>query len=124
MARYKIWDKAEDIYTLGAVDGRSHWTAEEYIAQFAPWAANPAVQVIVGGGAINGTVFMELGATAEHYRRLGAAITDGMSDAEILAAIEEFEDNPPAADPSAEERIAAALEYQVLAALPDEEVGA
>lgn len=124
MGRYKIWDKQEDIYTLGTVDGKSRWTAEEYIGQFAPWAENPAVKVIVGGGAINGTVFMELGATVEHYRRMGAAITDGMSDAEVLAAIEDFEDNPPRGEPSAEERIAAAMEFQVMSSLPDEEVQA
>lgn len=119
MARYKIWDKMSDIYTPGVdQNGRSAWTAEEYIAANAPWAAIPGVKVIVGGGTINGTVFMEYGATVEFYKGQGAAITDGMTDVEILAAIETFEDNPPQAEePTAEERIAAALEFQNLLSL-------
>jgi len=116
MARYKIWDKVEDIYTLG-VDpktGKSHWTASEYITAQAPWAAIPTVKVIIGGGAINGTVFMEYGATVEFYKSQGVEITDDMTVEQVLAAIEQFEDNPPSAEASAEERIAAALEFQNL----------
>lgn len=124
MARYKIWDKVSDIYTLGVdVNGKNRWTAEEYIRDIAPWASIPGIKVIIGGGVINGTVFMEFDATVEFYKKQGAAITDGMSDEEILAAIEAFEDMPPVDEEvSAEERIAAALEYQVMASLPDEEV--
>lgn len=121
MARYKIWDKTSDIYTLGKdSQGKAHWTAREYIDQHAPWADDPSIKVVVGGGAINGTVFMEFGATIDHYRRLGAPITDDMTDDEVLAAIEAFEDTPPVTEPSAEERIAAMLEYQVLASMADE----
>ena len=120
MSKYSIWDKTSDIYTLGRdKNGKSHWTAQEYITAFAPWAANPNVKVIVGSGAINGTVFMEYGATVEFYKKQGAAITDGMTDAEVLAAIETFEDNPNSSGESTtEERIAAALEAQVLLAMP------
>lgn len=116
MSRYVIWDKTSDIYTLGKdpATGKSHYTAQEYIDGFAQWAAIPSVKVIVGGGAINGTVFMEFNAAKEQYARMGAAITDGMTDAEVLAAIEYFEDNPPAPEVSADERIAAALEFQNL----------
>lgn len=124
MARYAIWDKISDIYTPGRdSNGKSQWTADEYIKEHAPWAANSNVKVIVGGGVINGTVFMEFDATVEFYKKQGAVITDDMTDEEILAAIEDFEDNPPVTetDPTAEERIAAALEYQVMASLPDEE---
>jgi len=43
-----------------------------------------------------------------------------MTDDEVLAAIEDFEDNPPGAgEPSSEERIAAALEAQVMMAEPE-----
>ena len=114
--RYKIWDKQSDIYTLGRDStGKSKFTAQEYINSHAQWAANSAVKVIVGGGVINGTVFMEFNATADHYKRLGAAITDGMTDTQVLQAIEDFEDHPPVSDmPTAEERIAAALEFNNL----------
>jgi hypothetical protein len=112
MARYKVWDKREDIFTLGRdADGRARWTAAEYIADYAPWAENPNVKIIVGGGAVNGTVFMEFDETVAHYRRQGAELPDGLSDAEVLAAIEAFEDTPPEAPPDANERIAAALEF-------------
>lgn len=123
MARYKIWDKTSDIYTPGTdSNGNNHWTAQAYIKSHAPWAAIPGVKVIIGGGAINGTVFMEFDATVEFYKKQGAAITDDMTDEEILAAIEAHEDNPPVSEEAtAEERIAAALEYQVMSTLPDEE---
>ena len=63
---------------------------------------------------------MEYGATVEHYRKSGAAITDLMTEDEVLAAIEEFEDNPPGTnEPGPEERIAAALEAQVLLSEPE-----
>lgn len=115
MARYKMWDKVSDIYTIGKDEkGRNVWPASEYIAKNAPWAGNQNVKVIVGGGVINGTVFMEFEATKEHYIKAGAAISDSMSDEEVLAAIEEFEDSPPKGEPTAEERIAAAMEYQNL----------
>ena len=121
MARYAIWDKESDIYTLGKDQdtGKMHWTAQEYINERAPWAGNPNVKVIVGGGPINGMVFQEYDATVAHYKKHGAAIEDGMTDTEVLAAIEDFEDNPPEMGPSAEERIAAMLEFQVLMSLYD-----
>lgn len=122
MARYAIWDKKSDIYTPGAdQNGVSHWTAEDYIATHASWAAIPTVKVIVGGGPINGTCFMEYEATVDFYKRQGATITDNMTDEEVLAAIEAYENTPPSNEPTAEERIAAALEYQTMASLPDKE---
>ena len=45
-----------------------------------------------------------------------------MNDEEILAAIEDFEDNPPDPGPSVEERTAAALEFLAMNSLPDETV--
>lgn len=124
MNRYRFWDKTSDIYTLGIDDrtGKNHFTAQEYIDTFAPWAANKNVKVIVGGGAINGTVFMEFESTKEHYARMGCDFSACETDDDYLRAIEAFEDNPPGAnDPTNEERIAAALEAQVMMALPDVE---
>ena len=118
MSRYAIWNKTDDIYTIAPdKNGKMHFTAQEYISEKAAWAANPAVKVIVGGGAINGTVFMEFGAAKQMYAAQGAAITDDMSDAQVLAAIEAFEDAPSAVEPSAEERSAAALEFIALNSL-------
>jgi len=113
MKRYKIWDKQEAIYTIGADEhGHMKHTSSEYMAEKAPWAENPNVKIIVGGGTINGTVFQEFQMTVDHYVAQGLELTAGMSDQDILDAIEYFEDNPPQSDvPTAEERMAAALEF-------------
>jgi len=121
MARYKVWDKVSDIYTPGRdkETGRSRWSAQEYIHKFIPWAASPEAIVIVESGPINGATVWEYYKAKEHFRRLGANITDDMTVEQVLAAIEEFEDNPPnSGESTAEERIAAALEAQVLLAMP------
>ena len=76
--------------------------------------------MIITAGVINGGAAMEYDATVEHYRRSGAAITEDMTPEEALAAIEDFEDNPPGSnEPGTEERIAAALEAQVMLAGPE-----
>lgn len=50
-------------------------------------------------------------------------IDSSLSEAEAIAAIQDILNTPAEenTDPTAEERIAAALEYQVMASLPDEE---
>ena len=50
-------------------------------------------------------------------------IDPSLTEEEAIAAIQEIINTPPVIDttPSAEERIAAALEYQVISSLPDEE---
>jgi len=115
MSRYVVWDKKTDIYTRGKDEnGKMHWTAAEYINDHAQWAGNPAIKVVVSGGPINGDFFEALDQMVEVYSRAGLEFSAGMSDRQILDAIEEFEQNPPEAPPSAEERIAAALEFNNL----------
>ena len=76
--------------------------------------------MIISSGLINGGTVMEFNSAKEHYKRMGAAISDEMTDAEVLAAMENFEDNPPGADePTVEERTAAALEFLALTSLPE-----
>jgi hypothetical protein len=115
MSRYKIWNKQDNIYTIAPDEtGKAVFTPDEWIAKY-PWAGISGVKSIIGGGAINGTVCMQFDMTVETYRNAGAGITDDMTDEEILAAIEYFEDHPPANDePTPEERMAAALEYQAM----------
>ena len=121
--RYAIWDKVSDIYTIGMDEktGKLKWSAQDYIDSRAPWAANPNAKVIVGGGDINGTVFMNFNMTVESYKKMGADIQTGMTDTQILQAIEDFEDNPPEGEPTPEERIAAALEFNNIINMPEEE---
>ena len=124
MAKYKIWDKTSDIYTLGidSRTGKNHYTADEYMSIFAPWAKMDSVKIVVGGGVVNGTVFMEFDSMKEFYENQGCDFSACTTDEEVLKAIEEWEKNPPVDDtPTTDERIAAALEYQIMASLPDEE---
>lgn len=112
--KYKLWDKKESIYTpVGEII-----SPEDWIARY-PWANIPTAKMVISGGTINGGFCGELNDMKNMYQKMGATITDEMSDEEVLAAIENFEDNPPWANqPTIEERTAAALEAQVLLALP------
>lgn len=118
MKKYQIWDKVSDIYTPSG----ARFTAAEWKVKF-PWINIPGAKMIITTGIINGGAAMEFEATKATYIRQGATITDTMTDEEVLAAIEDFEDNPPGAgEPSVEERTAAALEFLAMSNLPDETV--
>ena len=118
MKKYQIWDKVSDIYTPSG----ARFTPAEWKAKF-PWINIPGAKMIITTGIINGGVAMEFEATKAAYIRQGAVITDTMTDEEVLAAIEDFEENPPGAgEPSVEERTAAALEFLAMSNLPDETV--
>lgn len=117
MSRYKIWDKKETIYT--PVGGAN--TPEQWIEKY-PWAGLPNAKVVISDGLINGGFCGELSQMQRMYAEQGVVFTDDMTDEEILAAIEDFQLRPPGYDqPTVEERTAAALEAQVLLALPAED---
>jgi hypothetical protein len=106
--RYKIWDKQEPIYTpVGEL-----FTAQQWLDKW-PWAKLPNTKCVISAGPINGAVMMEFGALVENYRRMGCQIDPAtMTDEEILQAIEAFEDNPPQAPVTPEERAQAMEEYK------------
>ncbi len=113
--RYQIWNKTDAIITPSG----TQFTAQEWADRY-PWIKLPGAKMIITAGLINGGAAMEYNATVEHYKKSGAAITDLMTEDEVMAAIEEFEDNPPGVnEPGPEERIAAALEAQVMLAEPE-----
>ena len=120
MARYQIWDKTSRVITpVGEV-----LTPEQWIKRY-PMAGLDEIKFVIAGGTINGAFAGELTSMMDMYTRHGCVFAEGMTDEEILATIEAFEDAQAVADASAisaEERIAAALEYQVMASLPDAEV--
>lgn len=108
---YQIWNRTDNIITPSG----AKFTAEEWAKKY------PFPKMIITTGVINGGCAMEFNQTVDCFKKVGANITDGMTDEEVLAAIEEFEMNPPGADqPSIEERTAAALEAQVLMSMPEE----
>lgn len=119
MARYAIWDKKSDIYTPVG----EKLTAEIWIARYG-WINIPSVVPVVAGGAINGAFIGNLADMKAMCEKQGAVFTEGVSDEELLAEIEAWEDymNAPSNEISTDERIAAALEAQVMMAMPDEEV--
>ena len=117
MRRYAIWNKSDPIITpIGEV-----LTAEQWIRRY-PVAGVPSITVVCAAGEINGGFFGTLGQLEQIYGEQGADFSACQTPEDKLAVIEAFEDalNTPSDEPSAEERIAAALEYQVMASLPDE----
>ena len=117
MKRYAIWDKVSPIITpIGEV-----LTAEQWKSRY-PVAALDSITVICAAGELNGAFFGTLGQMVQMYENQGADFSACTTDEEKLEVIEAFEDalNTLSDEPSAEERIAAALEYQVMASLPDE----
>lgn len=114
---YQIWDKKSDIFTPSG----HKFTASEWEERY-PWVKIPGVKMIITSGIINGGVALEFQSTIERYTNMGVDFTSCSTDEEMLTAIEEFELHPPGYDqPTVEERTAAALEAQVLLALPAEQ---
>lgn len=118
MKRYAIWDKTSPVIVpTGKV-----FTAEQWKEKY-PAAALESITVVCAAGEINGGFFGTLGQMEQMYAAQGADFSACETAEDKLAVIEAFEDalNAPGTEASAEERIAAALEYQVMASLPDEE---
>ena len=119
MKRYAIWDKKSPVIVpTGKVFTADQWK-EKY-----PVAALDAITVVCAAGEVNGGFFGTLGQMVQMYAAQGCDFSACTTDEDKLAAIEDFEDalNAPSTEPTTDERIAAALEYQVLASLPDETV--
>lgn len=113
--RYAIWDKQSPVITpSGAV-----YTAEQWIAK-RPAAGLDSVKVICAAGEINGAIYDTLGALKQRAEQQGCTFDGDETDQETLDKIEAFEEEraaeaaAAAAQPTAEERIAAAMEYQNL----------
>ena len=117
--RYALWDKVSDIYTPVG----ERLTAQQWIDRYG-WIKAPGSVPIVAAGLINGALIDELGQMKTRYEQQGCVFADGMSNQEVLDAIEAFEDQRAAEakaaaeeaanTPSAEERLAAAVEFQNL----------
>lgn len=111
MSRYQIWDKKSQIITpIGEI-----LSAQDWIDRY-PVAGLENITVVCSAGEINGGFFGTLGQMKIICENQGADFSDCNTNEEILARIEEFESSQNVVDdsPTAEERIAAALEYQNL----------
>lgn len=121
MKRYAIWDKASPVIVpTGKV-----FTAEQWKEKY-PAAALESITVVCSAGEISGGFFGTLGQMVQMYEAQGADFSACETAEDKLAVIEAFEDalNAPSDEPTTDERIAAALEYQVMASLPDAEEAA
>lgn len=110
MRRYAIWNKKTDIITpIGEV-----LTPEQWIERY-PWIRIEGLVPVVAAGVFSGGLIAELSQMKSMCEAEGATFEDGLTNEELLSAIEAFEDTrnkEAASEVSAEERIAAALEYQ------------
>lgn len=120
--KYKIWDKVEDLVTpIGTIQ-----TPEQVFAE-CPYAR--VGKYIICNDEINKAVFMPFSQTKEIYRNMieerklhhpgctCPSITDDMTDQEVCDAISHFETEHLIPEPTASERIAAAMEFQNILAL-------
>lgn len=118
--KYQIWDKNSNIYTPVGEE----LSPEDWISRY-QWIKLPNTVPVVAAGLFNGAFIGELNEMRMMYEQQGADFSECLTGEEILEVIEAFErkiNEPSSAIPSAEERIAAALEYQVMLSLPDEEI--
>ena len=117
MARYVIWDETSRVIVpTGQV-----FTAEEWMDRY-PMARLDDIYLVVAGGTINGAFCQEYTSFIEVYTQVGCDFTGCETMQDYLDRIEQFEDERNAqtsdyTDPN--ERIAAALEAQVMMSLPD-----
>lgn len=116
--KYAIWNKKDIILTpVGEI-----LSAEQWIERY-PLAGVDTITVICAAGEINGAFFGTLGQMVQMYENMGADFSSCTTAEEKLEVIEAFENalNAPSEEISTDERIAAALEAQVMLSLPDEE---
>ena len=114
MARYAIWDRKSDVITpSGAM-----FTPAEWIEQYPVAAVHDTV---CSGGTVNGGIFIIYDQFVEMYEQQGCDFSACVTKQDKLDAIEAFEDAKAmeVAPPTAEERMAAALEAQVMMSMMD-----
>ena len=92
MPSYIIWDGTSDIYfsVPDRITGKMYLTAAEFI-ESRPWVALPNAKVMLNGGTINGAIVEDYYKRVSFYKARGAKITDGMTEREILDAMEAYD---------------------------------
>ena len=111
LKRYAIWDKKTNVITpIGEVLTPEQWT-NRY-----PWIKVDGLVPVVAAGVFNGGLIDELSQLKARCEAMGAEFADGLTNEELLEAIEAFEDslNAPNATVSDQTRIANALEDMVV----------
>ena len=110
--KYQVWNKTDNVITpIGEV-----LTPEQWIERF-PMART--LDIVIGGGTINGSVCMEYTSMIDMYTKMGVDFSGCVTQQDYLDAIEAYEDTPPEPMTSDETRIADALEDLVVLNMPD-----
>lgn len=119
LTKYQIWDRVSNVYTPSG----NMYTAEEWINKY-KWINIPGMVPVMSAGNINGAMIADLASMKKNAIAQGCVFEDGLTDEQVLDAIEAWEDQRAAEakaaaaeaanTPTTEERIAAALEYQNL----------
>ena len=119
MTKYQIWDKKSKVITpIGEV-----LTPEEWINRY-PMAALDEIDLVIAGGTINGAFCTEYTTMIDTYTKAGCDFSECVEKQDFLDAIEAFEEVMNTTDTtvvSTDERIASALEAQVMLSLDDVE---
>lgn len=110
--KYAIWNKEDPVFTPSG----DEFTAEQWKERY-KWAKIPTAKCVMSAGVFNGGFMAELEQFRNFYMKQGAPITADMSDEEVLAEAEAWDDRVVEEEATAEERIAAALEFQNLNSL-------
>lgn len=110
MAKYQIWDRKTDIQTP-----TMRLTPEQFMERYA-WTANENAIPVISTGIINGAVLKELNNMKAGCERQGASFAEGLTNEELLEAIEawEYAQSAPITEVSDATRTADALEDLVL----------
>lgn len=122
MSRYQIWDKQSVVIT----PSMEIFTPDQWKERY-PIANLEGFDLVISGGKINGALCMEFDDFKQMWADQGCQFDDSWNQRQCLDAIELFENKQREEQKSQgnaitpEERIAAALEAQVLLSMPDVE---
>lgn len=126
MFSFQIWDGKKDIFFAGQL-----WSADE-IAERYPWVNEPGKVAVIASSSTDGGELMELAEIKAVAAAEGVLFTDDMAPEEILNRVADYMKNHfPCADAysqngsnrravvTAEDRMAAAAEAQLMLKEPD-----
>lgn len=120
--RYAIWNKTDTVYTPSG----ANFTAEQWMDRYS-WIKISSAVPVMSAGLFNGSMIDELGRMKTRCEAAGATFDADLSGQDLLDAIEAWEDEQAAKaaeeaaelanQPTTEERIAAAMEFQNMLSL-------
>lgn len=113
MSKYQVWNKSDNVITPSG----EIFTPDQWLQRY-PMGA--IVDLVIGGGVINGAYCMEYTSFVEMNRKAGVDFTGCETQQDHLDAIEAFEDREQGMVYITDEtRIADALEDLVVLSMPD-----